>query len=481
MTPITRRQALSLFPVPLFGARSKKKNVLVLMTDEHQHQGFSIANHPIARTPNLDALARTSMRFDNAYCTSPVCVPSRFSYMTGVYPHRGQVWGNTHPWPAEFKTIGDYFTAAGYRTANIGKLHAVSRGNHGFEEYIDHEEWFASIGPEKARIFQQETALKTKDGRKGPLPVGRMSLLAEEDHFESFVARESIRFLKQHKSEPFLLVSSFVKPHDPFMPAKRWFNMFPRESVKLPDTWGKLDLATVPRFIKHMVEASPVTPELLDPEQARMRVACYYANLAQADDCIGKVLGTLSELGLDDDTIVMYLADHGDMAGDKGLWLKFIMYENSVGVPLMFRVPGLTEADARSKTHVSLTQVMPTLLDLCGVPVPSGLDGDSLAADLREPGRTRDTAVFSEFNLRNSGAKYMIRRGDYKLNYWVNDMPELFNLKEDPKEMKNLALLPEHKGRFDELKSQLFAWYKPPEKSVSRRQSSNRYIVSEYR
>jgi choline-sulfatase len=461
MTPITRRQALSLFPVPLFGARSKKKNVLVLMTDEHQHQGFSIANHPIARTPNLDALARTSMRFDNAYCTSPVCVPSRFSYMTGVYPHRGQVWGNTHPWPAEFKTIGDYFTAAGYRTANIGKLHAVSRGNHGFEEYIDHEEWFASIGPEKARIFQQETALKTKDGRKGPLPVGRMSLLAEEDHFESFVARESIRFLKQHKSEPFLLVSSFVKPHDPFMPAKRWFNMFPRESVKLPDTWGKLDLATVPRFIKHMVEASPVTPELLDPEQARMRVACYYANLAQADDCIGKVLGTLSELGLDDDTIVMYLADHGDMAGDKGLWLKFIMYENSVGVPLMFRVPGMTSGGSRSATIASLTQVLPTLAELCGVDIPSKLDGQSAVRSLRNPQERFDTAAYSEIDMLSQTSKQMFRRGDYKYCYNGVDMEQLYDMRRDPLEMTNLALDRKYKDTVQKLKAELIGTFDP--------------------
>lgn len=218
----------------------------------------------------------------------------------------------------------------------------------------------------------------------------------------------------------------------------------------------------MPKEIQKRIEAAK--KELKDADGAKLRTAMYYANLAEMDNGVGQVLTALRELGLEDDTIVLYTSDHGEMLGEHGLWHKFVFYEPSVAVPLMFRVPGLTQAGARSKTHVSLTQVMPTLLDLCGLPVPSGLDGGSMVADLREPGRTRDTAVFSEFNLGNAAAKYMIRRGDYKLNYYVNDMSELFNLKEDPKEMTNLALLPQHKDKVEDLKSQLFAWHTPPEK-----------------
>jgi choline-sulfatase len=201
-----------------------------------------------------------------------------------------------------------------------------------------------------------------------------------------------------------------------------------------------------------------------DADGARLRTAMYYGNLAEMDNAVGQVLTALHQLGLEDDTIVVYTSDHGEMLGEHGLWHKFVFYEPSVAVPLMFRVPGLTEAGARSKTHVSLTQLMPTLLDLCGLPIPSGLDGDSLVADLHQPARTRDTTVYSEFNLLTPNAKYMIRRGDYKLNHYVNDMSELFNLKDDPKEMTNLALLPQHQGKVEEMRSQLFAWYKPPEK-----------------
>jgi choline-sulfatase len=307
--------------------------------------------------------------------------------------------------------------------------------------------------------------VREKDDRQGLVHVGRVSKLVERDHFENFVARESVRFLREHgKRQPFLLLASFLKPHDPFMPAERFARMFRPEDMRLPDTWGKVDLSTVPREIRTSIERNAPTPEVRDTEKAKLRIALYYANLAQMDDCAGQVLAALRELDLEKDTVVLYTSDHGEMLGEHGLWQKFVFYESSVGVPLIFRVPGLTPANARSATPVSLVQIFPTLTELCGVSTPSGLDGTSLAPSLREPGKTLDASVFAEYNLRNPRAKYMLRRGDFKFNYYVNDIAELFNLREDPKEMRNLALLPEYKGKVQEMRAQLFAWYQPPEK-----------------
>jgi choline-sulfatase len=302
------------------------------------------------------------------------------------------------------------------------------------------------------------------DDREGPVSVGGVSKIPEQDHFESFVARESIRFLRNHgRRQPFLLISSFLKPHDPFMPAERFARMFRAEDMKLPDTWGKVDLATVPREIRAVIENNRPTPELRDPEKAKLRIALYYASLAQMDDCLGRVVAALEDLGLANDTIVLYTSDHGEMLGEHGLWQKFVFYEPSVGVPLIFRVPGVTPASTRSATPVSLVQVLPTLLELCGLAIPGGLDGPSLVSDLREPAHTRDTTVYSEYNLTTPRAKYMIRRGDFKYNYYVNDIAELYDLRADPREMKNLALLPEHKRKVEAMQAQLFAWYRPPE------------------
>ena len=170
------------------------------------------------------------------------------------------------------------------------------------------------------------------------------------------------------------------------------------------------------------------------------------------------MLTALRELNLEKDTIVLYTTDHGEMLGEHGLWQKFMFYEPSVGVPLIVRAPGVTGAGGRSQTPVSQVQVLPTLLELCGLPVPAGLDAASMAADLREPSRTRDNTVYAEYNLRNPRAKYMIRSGDFKFNWYLSDTPELYNLREDPHEMKNLAALPAHRAKAEELKARIFAW-----------------------
>lgn len=477
--------ALSSAPAQVRGGK-RPKNILWLMSDQHRPHALGVDGHPVVKTPNLDEFARSATRFDDAYCTNPVCVPSRASLFTGLYTHHHRTWNNGTPWPFENKTIADYLARAGYMTASIGKMHFVDAQTHGFDFRLDFNDWLQYLGP-KSKLFAEELGKRNSgsgnpqiddlwrdfgdpwngarelDGRKGLVSMGRVSKIAERDQFETFVTRESIRFLKNHGSkQPFLLVASYLKPHDPFMPVERFANMFRPEDIQIPDTWGKVDLATVPGDVRQAIENDWICPELKNnPENVRRHIAYYYGCVAQMDDNIGAVLRALRESGLEQDTIVMYTTDHGEMLGEHGLWQKMVFYEPSVGVPLMFRVPGLTRAGARSKTPVSLASVVPTLLDLCGVAAPSNLDGESLVQDLREPDRTRDTAAFAEFNLTNPKAKYMIRYGDFKYNYYVNDIAELFNLREDPKEMKNLALLPEHRDKVEEMKARLFAWHKP--------------------
>ena len=201
----------------------------------------------------------------------------------------------------------------------------------------------------------------------------------------------------------------------------------------------------------------------MDPARARVHMAMYYANLAHADDALGQVLKALHDLDLEDDTIVIYASDHGEMLGEHGLWQKFQFYDPSCGVPLMFRVPGLTEAGARSDVPVSLVQLLPTLCELCGLTPPQKHDGDSMVDLIRQPSLKKQTKVYSEYDLQTPNAKYMMRSGDYKYSFWVNDMPELYHMRDDPKEMRNLAILREHKSRVEDLKAELLAWHRPAE------------------
>jgi choline-sulfatase len=461
----------------------RPKNVLLLMSDQHKPHALGIDGDPVARTPNLDALARSGTRFDSAYCSNPVCVPSRASLLTGLYTHNHGAFNNGVPWPFDKKTIAHHLSRAGYMTSLIGKMHFVDGQTHGFDYRLDFNDWYQYLGP-KTKLYADELSrpnsgsglpqiddlwrdfgdpwkdTRTLDDRQGPVDVGRVSKIPEPDQFESFVARESIRFLRQHgKRQPFFLISSFLKPHDPFMPSERFAKMFRTAEMKLPATWGKVDLNSVPKEIADSIRNNRPTPELSNAEQAKRRIALYYANLAQMDECVGKVLQALRELELENDTIVLYTTDHGEMLGEHGLWQKFVFYEASCGVPLIFRVPGVTAENLRSRTVVSQVQVLPTLLDLCRVPVPSGIDGESFVRDLREPAGTRDTTVYAEFNLRTPRAKFMVRRGEYKYCHYTNDMPELYNLRADPQEMRNLAMLPESKGIAEEMRAQLFAWY----------------------
>lgn len=466
---------------------ARPRNVLFLLSDQHQPGALSLLGHRYARTPHLDQLAREGTRFQNAYCSNPVCTPSRASLLTGLYTHHHRTWNNATPWPFEIRTMAHHFSRAGYISGLIGKMHFVDAQTHGFDYRIDFNDWLQYLGP-KAKLYADELSRansgsglpqiddlwrdygdpwlesRSKDGRAGFVHVGRPSLLAERDHQESFVARESVRFLKRFgKQHPFFLISSYLKPHDPFMPAERFAAMYPQGSVEVPGTYGKVDLSRVPREIRSRIERDGATPELRDPEQARTRIRMYYGNVAQVDDAMGQVLRTLRELDLEKDTVVVYTSDHGEMCGGHGLWGKFVFYDPSVGVPLLVKAPGVSRPGSVCDAVVSQTALLATLLDLCGLSVPSGLDGAPLTPLLREPERRPEEPVFAEFALRTKNAKYMIRHGQWKYCHYVNDAAELYDLAADPEEMRNLAGEAAHREKQEELRQRLFAWHQPSE------------------
>jgi choline-sulfatase len=462
-------------------------NVLLLMSDQHKRSCMGVAGDPVAVTPNLDALARQSIRFTNAYCTNPVCGPSRASIMTGLYTHHLETTDNSTPFSPKHKTVAHHFANAAYFTALIGKMHFSDAQTHGFNYKLEFNDWWQYLGP-KTKLYADELGRpnsgagmpqidtlwkeegdpwkdhRTKDDRLGSVAVGRVSEIPEQDHFDNFVARESIRFLENYAKEdgPFFLVSSFLKPHDPFMPAQRFADMFPPENIKLSPTWDKADTKNLPAEVTHYIERCPWTPELKDASAARQRTAFYYANLAQMDDCAGEVLRALTRLDLDRNTIVVYTSDHGEMLGDLGLWNKFEFYEGSCGVPLTVRMPH--GVPALCNQPVSLISLLSTLTDLCNVSTSGPSDGKSFATLVHQPdSATKYGPVFAEYNVGNRAAKYMVRDGNYKYTHWVHDIDELYDLHSDPEELHNLAARPRHKTTVERLKQELFSWHQPSE------------------
>jgi choline-sulfatase len=439
----------------------------------------------VARTPNLDRLAAESVRFTNAYCTNPVCAPSRASIITGLYSHNNEAQDNSTPFSPEHKTIAHHFNAGGYMTGLVGKMHWVDAQSHGFEYRLEFNDWFQSLGP-KTRLYAEELSRSnsgaglpeieslwkgegdpwkghiTLDDREGSVAVGRVSLLEERDHFDDFVARESVKFIERFsKSDrPFMLISSFLKPHDPFMPAERFAAMYRPEDMVLSPTWGKADKSKLPKEVVSMIELNRPTPELSNPDEAKKRIAFYYANLAQMDDCLGRVVQSIKDLNLENDTIICYFADHGEMLSDLGLWQKFEFYEGSCGVPLLFRVPG--GAAGVCDTPVSLVSICTTMADLAGVPLVAPNDGASLAPWVRQPSSRKSYGpVYAEYGLIGDEPKAMLRDGDWKFTYWLRDIPELYELRTDPQELHNLAADPEHSERVHDMRRRLLAWHKP--------------------
>jgi choline-sulfatase len=465
---------------------SPRRNVLIIMSDQHKRDCLGAAGNRVVRTPNLDALASSGVRFSSAYCSNPVCTPSRASLLTGLYTHNHESLNNQTPMPVGHKTIAHYFAGAGYTTGLVGKMHFVDAQTHGFDYKVDFNDWFQYLGP-KTKLYAEELSRANSgsgmpevddfwrdkgdpwkndrelDGRQGSVAVGRPSKIPEADHFESFIARESARFLQKYgaRKDPFVLITSFLKPHDPFMPAERFAKMFRPEDMQLPDTWGKVDLNTVPAVVRNAITHNAPTPELTDPAEAKKRIALYYANLAQMDDCAGTVLNALRDLGLEKDTLVIYTSDHGEMLGEHGMWQKFEFYESSCGVPLIIRDPEATQPGI-CHSPVSQVSLLPTIGELCRVPLPK-LDASSFREQVKNPNVPRNEPVFAEYDLGNRRAKYMLRDGNMKYSFWTHDIAELYDLVADPKEMNNLALRSEYAETVARMKAKLFAWHTPPE------------------
>ncbi len=470
----------------LAAAEGHRPNVLLLMSDQHKRSCMGAYGDKVARTPNLDRLAASSVRFTDAYSTNPVCTPSRASIMTGLYSHNLEAQDNTLPYLPTHRTMAHDFDAAGYMTALVGKMHWVDAQSHGFEYRLEFNDWYQYLGP-KTKLYADELGRRnsgsglpeiddlwrdeddpwkghrTLDNREGSVAVGRVSLLEEKDHFDNFVARESVRFLKNFgkAGRPFFLVSSFLKPHDPFMPAQRFADMFRAEDMVLPASWAKADQSKLPKEVVQSINVNGPTPELRDPVEAKKRIALYYANLAQMDDCLGQVVQAVKDLGLENDTIIAYTSDHGEMLGELGLWQKFEFYEGSCGIPLMIHVPGRKAGVC--DTPVSLVSLSATLTGLAGVTQLTANDGKSLAPYISAPQTTRPYGpVFAEYGLSSKQPKYMVRDRDWKYTYWVHDIPELYNLRTDPEELRNLAADPSHSAQVARLKNVLFAWHRPP-------------------
>jgi choline-sulfatase len=425
------------------GADVQPTNVLVLMSDEHTREVLGCYGNDRVRTPNLDRLAATGTRFDNAYTPSPVCVSARASLATGRWVHETGCWSSAEPYTGSQPGWGHRLAAGGHRAVSIGKLHYRSKtDDNGFDteimpmHVVNELGWVKGLLRDPLPSYEEGTAeLASQIG------AGDTSYTRYDEHIGD-AACDWIETNGTQQDKPWVLFVSFVSPHYPLRAPQAFYDLYTPADVGTPRSPHERPRHPVLQklygfydYDRHFDEAGML--------QARIG---YYGLCSFMDYQVGNILGTLEDCGLTDSTRIIYTSDHGEMLGNHGMWTKMLMHEESAGIPLILNGPGVPMGNAVS-TPASLVDCYPTILESVGVDDDGAKTrpGHSLVAlaNGAEPDRT----ILSEYHDGGSPTGYfMIRRDEWKYIHYAGADAQLFNLHDDPFEENDLGRDPEHRG-----------------------------------
>jgi len=441
-------------------AAAQKYNVLFIMTDQHNAHALGCYGSTEVQTPNMDRIAREGVLFENAFCQTGQCCPSRYSIWTGKYARSHGLYNNGMMENVAEETVGDCFSKAGYVTGSIGKHHMHMddvKDKHGFQHVIDKPQYNVFVKKEGAPNF-------SKDGQwlDGPAP-GRSNVGisdADNDHHPAgYWTNQTLKFLNEHQTENFCLWYSFYGPHTPLTPSRPWATMYDPKSLTLPPN-HKYDYdLNVPNMIGLQTKSGTY-----GPGQHQETLAAYYGLTTQIDYNIGRVLDELDKLDLVNNTIVVYTADHGEMMSEHGAWTKGgLGCDATMRVPLLFRLPGVLPTGKRINDLVALIDLLPTMLELTDQPIPGKVQGKSLVAQMQGKNSQPRQAVFGENGDPTSkGHSVMARTATHKyVQYRDKDAmtyEQLFDLQADPWEMRDLARQPAHRSKLKDMKAVLADW-----------------------
>jgi len=450
-------------------APPRRPNVLFVMCDD-LCCGLACYGDATAKSPNIDRLAARGVRFERAYCQFPLCNPSRASMLSGRRPARTTVRDNDRYFrdvDPTVVTLPQAFRHAGWRTERIGKLYHYSvPAGIGTSGLDDPPSWDAVTNPKGRDVADEPLIFSLLPGKFG----GTVSWLAADgtdaEQTDGLAAARAVALLEGFAREktPFFLAVGFYRPHTPYVAPKKWFDMHPRDAIVLPEVPADHDARVPPAAV-----ASRSKEQVrLVGDLAREATQAYRASVSFVDAQVGIVLDALDRLGLRDDTIVVFTSDHGYHLGEHGLWQKRSLFEESARVPLLIAAPGGRAGVAPTHT-VELVDVMPTVCDLAGLPVPAGGDGRSLAPLVRgdaDAARTfPDRPAFTETQLAKARGVSM-RSGQWRYTVWNGGAAgrQLYDHEADPRELDNLADQPAHAATLARLDAELRRLY--PEKEL---------------
>ncbi|MGK4343263.1 choline-sulfatase [Ectopseudomonas oleovorans] len=426
----------------------KRPNILFIMADQMAAPILPLhdAASPV-QMPNLMKLAEQAVVFDSAYCNSPLCAPSRFTLVSGRLPSKIGAYDNAADFPADVPTYAHYLRRLGYRTALSGKMHFCGPDQlHGYEERLTSDIYPADYGwavnwdePDVRASWYHNMSSVLQAG-----PCVRSNQL----DFDEEVVFKARQYLYDHvrmsPDQPFCLTVSMTHPHDPYTIGREYWDRY--EGVDIPLPRQHIEQSEQDPHSQRILKIIDLWDKPLPEDKIRDARRAYFGACSYIDDNIGKLLKTLQECGLADDTLIVFSGDHGDMLGERGLWYKMHWFEMSARVPLLVHAPQRFTAHRVSQS-VSTLDLLPTLVELAGGQVEQGLEleGHSLLPHLQ--GKGGHDEVLGEYMAEGTlSPLMMIRRGPWKFVYSEQDPLLLFDLDSDPLERQNLAESSEHRG-----------------------------------
>ena len=431
-----------------------RPNVLFIIADDLRDYTGWLGGHPQSLTPRMDELARRGMRFTNAHCNYALCNPSRTSLMTGLLPASSGVFGNEQDWRRSVALLGKatlprWFQQHGWMTAAGGKIFHANHGGpegrltgwhggrRGFEEDAAWDQRFPKAGVQIPRMpvqtGQNLNGMGIWHWDWGAIPV------AEDAMDDALVTDWASAFLRSPQKQPFFLAVGLYRPHSPWYVPQSYFDGLPPENEILLPEIREDDLNDLPATARAHAEKSDAWHRLVqDKGLWRSAVRAYLANVRFCDAMLGRVLDGLAEGPHAENTIVVFTSDHGWYLGEKQMWHKGRLWEEATRVPLTIHAPGVTRPDSSTAEPVALIDLYPTLCELAKLPLPDDLDGQSLAALLRDPTSTRDRPAVTCMGGGDS-VSYAARDRRYRYIRYADGSEELYDHQDDPKEWQNRA------------------------------------------
>ena len=430
-------------------------NILILMVDQLAGPFFPDGPADWLHAPNLKALSARSVRFANAYTASPLCAPARAAFMSGQLPSRTGVYDNAAEFRSDIPTFAHHLRRAGYRTALSGKMHFVGPDQmHGFEERLTTDIYPADFGwtPDYRRPGERIDWWYHNMGSVTGAGVAEITNQLEYDDEVAFHATQKVYdYARAADTRPWMMTVSFTHPHDPYVARRKYWDLY-EDCAQLMPQVPTLPFEDQDPHSRRILNASDWHSYTLTEDMVARSRRAYFANISFVDDKIGQVLAALEATR--QEAVIVFVSDHGDMLGERGLWFKMTFFEGSARVPLMICAPGLTPGVIGHP--VSTLDVMPTLCDLAGVALDDirpWTDGTSLLPLATGQGGRR--AVPMEYAAEASDAPMAgLRKGRWKLILCPLDPDLLFDLEADPQELHNLAPLAEHAATLADLKDE---------------------------